>query len=282
MYLRSKKIHVDLAPSTSLRPTSIINHSPFYHKPTPLTPSLLQPTSTQLTEHIFSSRTHSRISCRQRSSGRKAVLASSKHFDQSTIEIIENAKTMVRYSYLSAALLALSLQQSSVDAFATVHHSTISSRSSISSSTLRVAATQPFSLDEYLISKKGPIEAALSASVRSRIPQTDKICESMGYSLMAGGKRIRPVLCLAACEMFGGTEEMAMPTAVALEMIHTMSLIHDDLPSMDNDDMRRGKPTNHVSLFCRCICLDVEKRKEIESAVYVSLTGLQKLSLYFN
>lgn len=65
---------------------------------------------------------------------------------------------------------------------------------------------------------------------------------------MAGGKRIRPVLCIAACEMFGGTEEMAMPTAVALEMIHTMSLIHDDLPSMDNDDLRRGKPTNHVSL----------------------------------
>jgi geranylgeranyl diphosphate synthase type II len=64
---------------------------------------------------------------------------------------------------------------------------------------------------------------------------------------MAGGKRIRPVLCIAACEMFGGTQETAMPTAVALEMIHTMSLIHDDLPSMDNDDLRRGKPTNHVS-----------------------------------
>jgi len=64
---------------------------------------------------------------------------------------------------------------------------------------------------------------------------------------MAGGKRIRPVLCIAACEMFGGSQETAMPTAVALEMIHTMSLIHDDLPSMDNDDMRRGKPTNHVS-----------------------------------
>jgi geranylgeranyl diphosphate synthase type II len=63
---------------------------------------------------------------------------------------------------------------------------------------------------------------------------------------MAGGKRLRPIVCLAACEMFGGTEETAMPTAVALEMIHTMSLIHDDLPSMDNDDVRRGKPTNHV------------------------------------
>ena len=64
---------------------------------------------------------------------------------------------------------------------------------------------------------------------------------------MAGGKRIRPVLCIAACEMFGGEQEVAMPTAVALEMIHTMSLIHDDLPSMDDDDLRRGKPTNHVS-----------------------------------
>lgn len=96
------------------------------------------------------------------------------------------------------------------------------------------------------MSKKGPIESALDASVVSQIPQTDKICESMSYSLMAGGKRIRPVLCIAACEMFGGNQEDAMPTAVALEMIHTMSLIHDDLPAMDDDDLRRGKPTNHV------------------------------------
>ncbi len=65
---------------------------------------------------------------------------------------------------------------------------------------------------------------------------------------MAGGKRIRPVLCIAACEMLGGDQETAMPTAVALEMIHTMSLIHDDLPAMDDDDLRRGKPTCHVSL----------------------------------
>jgi geranylgeranyl diphosphate synthase type II len=67
----------------------------------------------------------------------------------------------------------------------------------------------------------------------------------MRYSLMAGGKRLRPTLCLATCELMGGTIEMAMPTACALEMIHTMSLIHDDLPAMDNDDYRRGKPTNH-------------------------------------
>lgn len=108
------------------------------------------------------------------------------------------------------------------------------------------AATE-FDLNSYVLSKQPAITRALEESVVSPEKETDLICESMRYSLMAGGKRIRPVLVLAACEMFGGTEDVAMPTAVALEMIHTMSLIHDDLPSMDNDDLRRGKPTNHVS-----------------------------------
>ena len=148
---------------------------------------------------------------------------------------------MARFNYLSAALLALTIQSTTAFTPSKLHTSP--------RTTLSVSATPTFSLDEYLLSKKGPIESALEDSVKSRIPQTDKICESMSYSLMAGGKRIRPVLCLAACEMFGGTEEMAMPTAVALEMIHTMSLIHDDLPSMDNDDLRRGKPTNRVSSY---------------------------------
>ncbi len=67
----------------------------------------------------------------------------------------------------------------------------------------------------------------------------------MRYSIFAGGKRIRPVLCLAACEAVGGKAAMAMPLACAVECIHTYSLIHDDLPSMDDDDLRRGKPTNH-------------------------------------
>ena len=100
-----------------------------------------------------------------------------------------------------------------------------------------VSANTAFSLDEYLLSKKGPIEEALLASIKSRIPQTNKICKAMGYSLMVGGKRIRPVLCIAAYKMIGGTQAMAMPTVVALKMIHTMSLIHDDLPSMDNDNL---------------------------------------------
>ena len=68
---------------------------------------------------------------------------------------------------------------------------------------------------------------------------------AMKYSLEAGGKRLRPVMLLAACEMAGGDLQTAMPFACAVEMIHTYSLIHDDLPAMDNDDMRRGKPTSH-------------------------------------
>jgi len=67
----------------------------------------------------------------------------------------------------------------------------------------------------------------------------------MRYSIFAGGKRLRPALCLAAAEACGGTWDDALPLACAVECIHTYSLIHDDLPAMDNDDLRRGKPTNH-------------------------------------
>jgi len=148
---------------------------------------------------------------------------------------------MTSSTLINAALLALSIQ--------TASSFVPSSPTSIKSTTTNLfqSTVTDFSLDEYLASKIVPIEQALKASVESKIPQTDKICEAMSYSLMAGGKRIRPVLCIAACEMFAdGSQEKAMPTAVALEMIHTMSLIHDDLPSMDNDDLRRGKPTCHV------------------------------------
>ena len=81
------------------------------------------------------------------------------------------------------------------------------------------------------------------------IPNIDEksisLYESMKYSLTAGGKRLRPVLLLAACDFAGGDINEAIPYAIAVEYIHTYSLIHDDLPSMDNDDLRRGKPTNH-------------------------------------
>jgi geranylgeranyl diphosphate synthase type II len=100
-----------------------------------------------------------------------------------------------------------------------------------------------FALASYLEAKKQLVEEALERSLP--ISKPEKIYEAMRYSLLAGGKRLRPILCLATCELTGGTIEMAMPTACALEMIHTMSLIHDDLPAMDNDDYRRGKLTNH-------------------------------------
>ncbi|WP_414573738.1 geranylgeranyl diphosphate synthase CrtE [Nostoc sp. CCY 9925] len=100
-----------------------------------------------------------------------------------------------------------------------------------------------FNLAAYLKERQRLCDTALDRAIPILYPET--IYESMRYSLLAGGKRVRPVLCLATCEMIGGTIEMAMPTACAVEMIHTMSLIHDDLPSMDNDDYRRGKLTNH-------------------------------------
>lgn len=100
-----------------------------------------------------------------------------------------------------------------------------------------------FDLSTYLAQRKTWVEEALDRSLQ--ISQPEKIYESMRYSLLAGGKRLRPILCLATCELASGTVEMAMPTACALEMIHTMSLVHDDLPAMDNDDYRRGQPTNH-------------------------------------
>ncbi|MBD2081180.1 geranylgeranyl diphosphate synthase CrtE [Leptolyngbya sp. FACHB-17] len=100
-----------------------------------------------------------------------------------------------------------------------------------------------FDLKGYLAVRQQQVETALDRAFPVVYP--DKIYEAMRYSLFAGGKRLRPVLCLATCDLLGGTADMAMPTACALEMIHTMSLIHDDLPAMDNDDYRRGKLTNH-------------------------------------
>ena len=89
-------------------------------------------------------------------------------------------------------------------------------------------------------------EQALTPMLESLGNIPDRLMEAMRYSLEAGGKRLRPVMLLAACDMAGGETELALPFACALEMIHTYSLIHDDLPAMDNDDLRRGKPTNHI------------------------------------
>jgi len=101
-----------------------------------------------------------------------------------------------------------------------------------------------FDLGRYLSRARAQVEAALDASLGPERPE--QLREAMRYSLLAGGKRLRPILCLAACGLAGGEVSLAMPTAVALEMVHTMSLIHDDLPAMDDDALRRGQPANHV------------------------------------
>jgi geranylgeranyl diphosphate synthase, type II len=97
----------------------------------------------------------------------------------------------------------------------------------------------------YLDEKRAIVEGALNRFFpRPEGPASD-VVEAMRYSLFAGGKRLRPILCMAGASAVGGDESNALPVACALELIHTYSLIHDDLPAMDDDDMRRGKPTCH-------------------------------------
>ena len=91
---------------------------------------------------------------------------------------------------------------------------------------------------------KQRLEQALADQPMAGAP--DRLRDAMRYSLLSGGKRLRGVIALASCEMAGGSIEDALPFACAIEMIHAYSLIHDDLPAMDNDTLRRGKPTNHV------------------------------------
>jgi geranylgeranyl diphosphate synthase type II len=102
-----------------------------------------------------------------------------------------------------------------------------------------------FDLDRYLKERALLVERELAAVVDEPAGAAARLYEAMRYSLLAGGKRLRPVLVLAACEAVGGRLEAAMGLACAVEMIHTYSLIHDDLPCMDDDDFRRGRPTNH-------------------------------------
>ncbi|GMI76702.1 geranyl(geranyl)diphosphate synthase 11, geranylgeranyl pyrophosphate synthase 1 [Hibiscus trionum] len=100
-----------------------------------------------------------------------------------------------------------------------------------------------FRFEEYMAVKAEKVNKLLDEAIPLCHPL--KVNEAMRYSVLVGGKRVRPILCIASCELVGGDESLAMPVACAVEMIHTASLIHDDLPCMDNDDLRRGKPTNH-------------------------------------
>lgn len=102
-----------------------------------------------------------------------------------------------------------------------------------------------FDLKAYLSEKRAVVDDALEAWFPEAEGPVSDLIAAMKYSLFAGGKRLRPILCLAGCEAVGGTQEDVIAVACSLELIHTYSLIHDDLPLMDDDDFRRGKPTNH-------------------------------------
>lgn len=98
-------------------------------------------------------------------------------------------------------------------------------------------------LDRYLATRARVVERALAAAVPA---SREQLRHAMRYSLLAGGKRVRPILALAACDAVGGVSRRALPFACAIEMIHTYSLVHDDLPAMDDDAVRRGRATSHV------------------------------------
>ncbi|MGN7761618.1 polyprenyl synthetase family protein [Paenibacillus sp. 22594] len=100
-------------------------------------------------------------------------------------------------------------------------------------------------LSEYITEISGLVVKELEAALPEHWKVPGNLKDAMNYSLQAGGKRLRPLLVVAACEALGGSREAALPVAAAIEMVHTYSLIHDDLPAMDNDDYRRGKLTNH-------------------------------------
>src|SRR6476659_7888782 len=97
-----------------------------------------------------------------------------------------------------------------------------------------------FDLDKYLAERRERVEAALARHLDACTGAPATLREAMAYSLLAGGKRLRPMLALASCEAVGGRVEDALDAACAVELIHTYSLIHDDLPAMDDDDFRRG------------------------------------------
>ncbi len=103
-----------------------------------------------------------------------------------------------------------------------------------------------FDLPAYLAVRRADVEAALSRFLKSET-SPPRIVRAMGHSLLGGGKRLRPILCMAAADAAGGDAKRVIPAACALEMIHTYSLIHDDLPAMDDDRLRRGRPTCHVA-----------------------------------
>jgi geranylgeranyl diphosphate synthase type II len=147
-------------------------------------------------------------------------------------------------------------------------------------------APTPSAASTYPDDLRDLIEGYLDTLRFSAIPDTSGIEEAMRYSLLAGGKRIRPVLALATARSLGRAPESVLPAAAALELIHTYSLIHDDLPAMDDDELRRGRPTSHVvygenvailagdGLFAEAVRLLAEQQEGDPGAVLAALTEL--------
>ena len=102
-----------------------------------------------------------------------------------------------------------------------------------------------FNLEGYLTERRELVEVSLKEMLARQTIPVARLAEAIRYSLLAGGKRLRPILTLAACDAVGGDREAVLPLACSVEMVHTYSMIHDDLPCMDDDDLRRGRPTNH-------------------------------------
>lgn len=102
-----------------------------------------------------------------------------------------------------------------------------------------------FDIDDYLRERKSLIDRTLDRCLKERRQYPKTLYQAMRYGVFSGGKRLRPILTLAAGELFGGKHKLLLPFACALELIHTYSIIHDDLPALDNDDLRRGEPANH-------------------------------------
>lgn len=103
-----------------------------------------------------------------------------------------------------------------------------------------------FDLNAYLQLRRAAVEAALDQRMPAESTRPEVLHKAMRYSVMAGGKRLRPILCMAACEAVGGTPAAALLPGIAIEILHTYTLVHDDLPCMDDDELRRGRPTSHM------------------------------------
>jgi geranylgeranyl diphosphate synthase type II len=107
----------------------------------------------------------------------------------------------------------------------------------------------------YSASSQARVNAALETLFNAPLPELARLYEAMRYSVMNGGKRVRPLLAYAACEALGGQAEQASGAACAVELVHAYSLVHDDLPAMDDDDLRRGQPTTHKKFDEACAIL---------------------------